>query len=132
MIHIGNCDKCPREGVRIVFGWTTRDGRHCQWCNQARLARKKKDGQKRVSASYTKGTPCFECGSTGKKLERSHLVIKGAHKDLEHNPENIVPHCRDCHMKWENCPDLETRMSMQTYKKKRDFIIKHRKPADYL
>src|SRR5574343_114423 len=121
MIHIGDCDMCPREGVRIVFGWTTRDQKHCQRCNQARLARKKKEGQKRVSAAYPKGTACFECGSTGKKLDRSHILSRGAHPELADDPENIVPHCRDCHQTWE----FGDRKNMKTFALKRAYMEKH-------
>jgi hypothetical protein len=34
-------------------------------------------------------------------------------------------------MRWENPKDLATRMAMNTYKKKKAWIVQHRKPADY-
>ena len=120
--HIGDCHKCGRTGVLIAYGWPTRNGRHCVSCNRDRkqALERKKTGT-RVPAEYPKGTPCFECGSTSRKLDRSHILSRGAHPELADDPDNIVPHCRECHNKWE----FGDRRSMITFALKRAYMEKH-------
>jgi hypothetical protein len=34
--HRGTCDKCGETGVRIFYGWSSRDDKHCGMCDQKR------------------------------------------------------------------------------------------------
>lgn len=66
---------------------------------------------------------CFESGEPlGNKPEAfmfSHVLSKGAHPELRHDPNNIVLHSFESHQKWEFGKNRE---SMETFKKKREYI----------
>lgn len=46
------------------------------------------------------------------KIYFSHLLSKGAHPDLRHDPMNIVLHCPPCHRAWETSGKMR---EMRTY-----------------
>lgn len=126
--HIGDCNFCPRKDVAIVSGWTTRNRKTCRACEYKRKAVKqakaKREKEKKMPVKpYPMGTPCFECAVKTKKCDRSHLLGRLAYPHLEFDPENIVPHCRDCHMKWEN--DMAFRKASITYAKKIQYIVEN-------
>lgn len=55
-IHIGDCHKCPAEGVPIPYGWKTRDNQHCRPCNYTRILNKRVQQAKNfLRKSYRKG-----------------------------------------------------------------------------
>ena len=51
----------------------------------------------------------------------SHVLGKGAHPELRHDPENIVLHCIQCHRKWETAG--KEKREMETYKLKLAYMI---------
>jgi len=147
VVHIGDCDICEAIEVRITYGWThLTPNKHCQKCDEARKksAAKSKgksgfmvapetDQHKEAKAAKvelkfflleTKGHICEECGTTNRPLDLSHLISVGARKDLEEGPENVVLHCRECHMKWEN-GTLEWKRASTTFSKHHTYIQRH-------
>lgn len=47
------------------------------------------------------GRVCQGCGRPG-PVDHSHLLSQKAFPHLAANKANIVPHCRECHLKYEN------------------------------
>lgn len=47
------------------------------------------------------GIACQGCGRSG-PVDHSHLLSQKFFPHLAAHPDNIVPHCRDCHLKYEN------------------------------
>ena len=60
--------------------------------------------------------------ATPVKANFSHLLTKGSHPDLRHDPENIVLSCVPCHNLWEFGKNRET---MATYQKHIAYMIKN-------
>lgn len=133
-LKIGDCNFCDRKNTPIAAGWTTRDKKCCTYCLAKKTAKRLSEKRALKAAQQPQreiAKVCYECGVSGVILDVSHVLSKGAHPELSQNPLNLVEHCRPCHMRWENPKDLTTRMAMNTYIKKRAWIMQHRKPADY-
>lgn len=45
---------------------------------------------------------CQGCGKYCNVIDHSHLLSQKDFPHLAGNKANIVPHCRDCHLKWES------------------------------
>jgi len=58
--------------------------------------------------------------ATPVKANFSHLLTKGSHPDLRHDPENIVLSCIPCHNLWEFGKNRET---MATYQKHIAYMV---------
>ena len=58
--------------------------------------------------------------ATPVKANFSHLLTKGSHPDLRHDPENIVLSCYDCHNLWEFGKNRE---NMATYQKHIAYMV---------
>jgi len=67
---------------------------------------------------------CDNCGgklpATPIKSFFSHLLSKGAHDDLRHDPENVVLSCVPCHNLWEFGKNRE---NMATYRKHIAYMV---------
>jgi hypothetical protein len=50
---------------------------------------------------YDWGMVCQGCGRAG-PVDHSHLLSQKYFPHLADHKANIVPHCRDCHIRWEN------------------------------
>ncbi len=135
------CDFCQEPDTFIGSGWTTRNKKKCIKCmikdgKKTKPLPKFTDRQKsrlalddQVNKSIWESRPriCIECGEVlgpkPVKVYFSHLLSKGAHPELRHDPSNIVLHCRDCHNKWEFAPGF--RNTSVTYKMNLWYIEKH-------
>jgi hypothetical protein len=54
--RIGDCHKCPATGVKITYGWSTRNNRHCHTCDCARIRnRNALRARNYLRKSYEKG-----------------------------------------------------------------------------
>jgi len=146
VVHTGTCDICSASEVRITYGWTLTPNKHCQKCDEARkksaaksrgksgfMVAPETDQHKEAKAAKaemkaflleTKGHVCEECGTTKRPLDLSHLISVGARKDLEEELDNVVLHCRACHVKWENGP-LKWKQESVTFSKHKAYIQRH-------
>lgn len=140
--RIGHCDSCGSDDVNIGAGWTTRNNKKCVKCMiaesraKARPVKKITDRQKvkfkddsdlNAEIWATRPHVCEECQTPlPKKPVKtffSHLLSKGAHPELRHDPDNIVLHCRGCHNKWEFAAGF--RKTSVTYNKHLSYIESH-------
>lgn len=142
IVKIGDCDMCPAEGVYIAYGWSTANRKHCITCNNKRKSAQRgtkeinkkteRQGEKQAKdwAIWTqiwKERPhyCYETGvylgTTPRTIYFSHILSKGAHPELRHNPKNIVLHSPGAHHQWE----FGDRKSMKTFRDYLPFMIEN-------
>lgn len=88
--------------------------------------RRKTDKEVNEEIWATRPHVCDNCEkrlpATPVKANFSHLLTKGSHPDLRHDPENIVLSCYACHNLWEFGKNRE---DMATYKKHLPYMIKN-------
>ena len=88
--------------------------------------RRKTDKEVNEEIWATRAHVCDNCErrlpATHVKANFSHLLTKGSHPDLRHDPENIVLSCYACHNLWEFGKNRE---DMATYKKHLPYMIKN-------
>lgn len=56
--------------------------------------------------TFLRGRPCIQCGKPG---ELHHVSLKGGDRAWGRKPPDsrVVPLCHECHMFWENHPEIE-------------------------
>ena len=139
--RIGTCDSCGKDKARIVAGWSTRASKRCARCEVSRRmaaagkqpAMKKTarlgmlrqmDDEMNTAIWATRPHVCVECGkrllNPPPKHYFSHVLSKGAHPELRHDPENVVLHCIVCHRDWETSGK---RRRMTTYTMKISYMV---------
>lgn len=89
---------------------------------------REKDDRLNKEIWETREHRCFECGrwlavSPPPKGYFSHVLSKGAHPELRHDPENVVLHCPKCHRTWETAGN--ERREMRTYVLKIAYMKSH-------
>ena len=135
------CDFCQEVDTFIGSGWTTRNKKKCIKCmikdgkktkplpkfTEKQKSRLASDDQVNKSIWESRPHLCVECnkdlGKKPFKMFFSHLLSKGAHPELRHDPSNIVLHCKACHNKWEFASGF--RKNSKTYLSNLSYIEKH-------
>ena len=86
--------------------------------------RRKTDKELNEEIWATRPHVCDNCEkrlpATPVKANFSHLLTKGSHPELRHDPENIVLSCIPCHNLWEFGKNRET---MATYQKHIAYMV---------
>jgi hypothetical protein len=131
MIHTGDCDICKAKILNRAKKWKHMNGPLQMKMFRVLYPEKDKSKEKRAALAemkafllQTKGRVCEECRDTKRPLDLSHLLSQGAHPDLALELENVVLHCRACHVKWEN-GTLEWKRASVTFSKHWTYIQKH-------
>ena len=116
--RVKKCSSCGDE-KRIVKGWSTRFPKcqHCVWTEDPPRSKAKKKVSSKLKSDREKDWEvgrkiwaerphyCVETGeylgTVLRKVYLSHLLSKGAHPELRHDPRNIVLHSASAHQRWE-------------------------------